>query len=244
MNIEPGLFIGIGVGPGDPDLMTVKAIKAMNGVDVVFAAGHKRSNTSLAATIAIPHLEEGKDIIPLTFPHTFDSVSGRSPHEEAARVIIKELAKGSSVAFLTLGDPMTFSTFTYVLEAVLELAPETKTLIIPGITSFAAAAAATLTPLAEGEESLAILGAAKSTEALAAFVDTADNLVIMKPYKMSEEVCDILESRDLGEKTFFCTECSRPSQKISQGLEKARITGPDHYMSLFIVRKNSRENSK
>jgi precorrin-2/cobalt-factor-2 C20-methyltransferase len=236
-NIKPGTLIGIGVGPGDPDLMTVKAIKAMNAVDVIFAAGHQRSGVSIAAEIARPHLLPGKEVVQLNFPHTFDSVDGREPHREAAGIIAETLKKPASAAFLTLGDPMTFSTFTYVRDAVLELLPSAKIEVVPGITSFAAAAAATGTPLAEGEETLAIMGAARETEGLLEVIDRADNIVIMKPYKMTERVCEILEERGLADSTHFCTECSRPTQKISRGLAGARNAGPEKYMSLFLVRK-------
>jgi len=229
-----GTFYGVGVGPGDPDLLTVKAVKVMAAVDVVFAAGHERSGKSLAAEIVAPHCE--REIVELPFPHTFESVAGQGPHREAAEKIAAVLKEGRSAAFLTLGDPMTFSTFTYVLAAVRELLPDAPVTVVPGVTSFAAAAAATLTPLAEGEESLAVLGAAKGTEALRSLVGLADNLVIMKPYRKSGEVSDILDAEGLADHTWFCTECSRPTERVARGTAPARAaTG--RYMSLFLVRK-------
>ncbi|PLX40419.1 MAG: precorrin-2 C(20)-methyltransferase [Deltaproteobacteria bacterium] len=236
MRIKAGTFYGIGVGPGDPELLTVKAVNAIRDVDVVFTAGHQRSGVSMAGKIAYEYLKD-KEVVALPFPHTFDSVSGRSPHREAAEKIVEALKRPASVAFLTIGDPMTFSTFTYVLEAVRELDPTVPVKVIPGITSFAAAAAATITPLAEGEESFAVVGAAKTTEKLSKAIDAVDNLVIMKPYRHSEEVCDILDERGLGMHTWFCVECSRPHERCYLGLDAAREEGADKYMSLFIVRK-------
>jgi precorrin-2/cobalt-factor-2 C20-methyltransferase len=231
-----GTFYGVGVGPGDPELLTLKAVRVLREVDVIFAAGHERNGKSLALDIVTPHLPPGARVESLNFPHTFDSVDGRSSHFEAAGRILDTLRRPMSAAFLTLGDPMTFSTFTYVLDALSELEPAVPVRVVPGVTSFAAAAAATLTPLAEGDETLTILGASRNTEALEAALKTADNLVIMKPYRQTERVCDLLQHAGLADRTMFCTECSRPTEKVSRGLEEAR-TGKGLYMSLFLVRK-------
>lgn len=231
-----GTFYGVGVGPGDPELLTLKAVRVLSEADAVFAAGHERSGGSLARDIASPHLPEGREIVALPFPHTFDSVAGHGPHREAALRIAAVLEAGRSAAFLTLGDPMTFSTFTYVLAAVLDLLPDVPVRVIPGVTSFAAAAAATLTPLAEGEETLVVLGAAKDTDALADALKSSDNLVVMKPYRNTDAVCDLLDAEGLAAKTWFCTECSRPTEKVSRGTAEAR-SDSSRYMSLFLVRK-------
>ncbi len=233
----PTLY-GIGVGPGDPDLLTVKAVKTLAEVDVIFAAGNERNVSSLALEIAGPHLPDAAKTVALHFPHTFDSVDGRSPHREAAQTILTVLKEGKSAAFLTLGDPMTFSTFTYVLEAVRELEPTVAVKVVPGITSFAAAAAATVTPLTEGEETLTVIGAARGgVGAIEEALERSDSVVIMKPFRQTAEVCDLLEAKGLSESTWYCTECSRPTEKLSRGTEVAR-TGEGRYMSLFLVRSN------
>ena len=89
----PTLY-GIGVGPGDPDLLTVKAVKTIAAVDVIFAAGNERNEKSLALEIAGPHLPEGAVTEALHFPHTFDSVDGRSPHREAAENAVDDELAG------------------------------------------------------------------------------------------------------------------------------------------------------
>ncbi len=232
-------FYGIGVGPGDPELLTVKAARLIKEVDVIFAAGHERSGKSLALEIAGPHLPEDGEIVALPFPHTFDSVDGRDPHREVAQKIVETLKRPATAAFLTLGDPMTFSTFTYVLEELKKLAPEVEVEVVPGITSFAAAAAATQVPLAEGEESFTVLGAARGGMAkLKNILPLTDNLVIMKPYRQTVEVCDLLEEHGLGDSTWFCTECSRETELITRGLTDAR-ENKGRYMSLFLVRKGA-----
>lgn len=235
MNEPMGTFYGIGVGPGDPDLMTVKAVKTMNSADVVIAASNERNEGSLALSIARPHLKPGAEVVELAFPHTFKSVDGRSPHAAAAKEIALILKSGRSAAFLTLGDPMTYSTFSYVLKELKALLNEVETVVVPGVTSFAAAAAATLTPLAEGDETLTIVGASRTTEGLSQALTHSDNLVIMKPYRNAEAVLDLLDEKGLGEETWFCAEVSRPTALTVKTTAKARAN-LGRYMSLLLVR--------
>lgn len=237
-----GTLWGIGVGPGDPDLMTVKAVKAMNAADVVYAAGNERNAGSLALDIAKPHLSPSVKVVLLPTPHTFDSVDGREAHREAAKVLLPELQKGLTVAFLTIGDPMTYSTFTYLMKELLELKPELNVKVVPGITSYSAAAAEALTPLAEGDETLTIVGASRTLEPLAAALETADNLVIMKPYRNAAKVCDMLEENNLGDSAVFCAEVSRPTQLLARTTRKAR-EALGRYMSLFLVRRKGGSRS-
>lgn len=235
MNKPLGTFYGIGVGPGDPDLMTVKAVKTMNAADVVIAASNERNEGSLSLSIARPHLKPGAEVVELAFPHTFKSVDGRSPHVLAAREIAAILKTGRSAAFLTLGDPMTYSTFTYVLKELKTIEPSVEVEVVPGVTSFAAAAAATLTPLAEGDETLTVVGASRTTKGLAGALAHSDNLVIMKPYRNAETVLDLLEEKGLGEETWFCAEVSRPTALTVKTTARAR-ENLGRYMSLLLVR--------
>lgn len=233
---EYGILYGIGVGPGDSELMTLKAVKIMNSVDTVFTAANERNPGSLALDIAKPNLKPGAAVVNLPFPHTFGSVDGRAPHREAARAVVDALAEGKSAAFLTLGDPMTYSTFSYVMQAVREIAPEVEIRVVPGVTSFAAAAAATLQPLAEGDETLAVVGASRKTEGLVSALRANDNVVIMKPYRNAERVCDLLDAEGRGETSWFCAECSRDTELVAEGTKAAR---PElgRYMSLFIAKR-------
>lgn len=230
-----GILYGVGVGPGDPDLMTVKAIRVMNGADVVIATGNERMAGSQALEIARPHLKADASVVVLTFPHTFESIDERAPHRDAAARVLKELEGGRSAAFLTLGDPMTYSTFSYVMEAALELDPTLKVEVIPGVTSFAAAAAASLTPLAEGDETLSIVGASRTPASLLAALDHSHRLVVMKPYRNAAKVIDIAEERGLCDGLVYCTEVSRPGQTISRGAGPARAA-LGRYMSLFLLK--------
>ncbi len=231
-----GKFYGIGVGPGDPDLMTVKAVKLMNGADVVYAAANERNEGSLALSIARPHLRADARAEEINTPHTFESVDGRSPHALAAARVAETLKAGLSAAFLTLGDPMTYSTFTYVLAELRKLLPEVVVEVVPGVTSFAAAAASALTPLAEGDETLTVVGASRRADGVERALEYSDNVVIMKPYRRAEEVCDAIDRAGLSENAWFCAECSRPTELVVRTTARAR-ENLGRYMSLFLVRK-------
>ncbi len=231
-----GTFYGVGVGPGDPELLTLKAVRVLREVDVVFAAGHERSGRSHALEIARAHIPPEAAVRVLPFRHTFEDVESREAHRAHARAVAEVLRGGRSAAFLTLGDPLTYSTFTYLLEALRELEPGVPVEVIPGITSFAAAAAEACIPLVEGDESLAVVSAARGTGALERGLEAAENVVVMKPYRNAGAVCEVLEARGLGPGTWFASRCSRPGSRVDRGLDAAR--SPDNgYLSLFLVKR-------
>jgi precorrin-2/cobalt-factor-2 C20-methyltransferase len=118
-----GTLYGIGVGPGDPDLIPVKAVKALGGVDIIFAAASTKNPHSQAVEIARPHLPVDVELRLLGFPMTKDAAKKTAAWRAHAETILAELAKGRSAAFLTLGDPLTYATYGYVLTQILLLMP-------------------------------------------------------------------------------------------------------------------------
>ncbi|MBE0618516.1 MAG: precorrin-2 C(20)-methyltransferase [Proteobacteria bacterium] len=229
-----GTLYGVGVGPGDPELLTLKAARVLGEVDVVFTSSQVRSGRSLALEIAEPHLTPGKEVVALPFEHTFEGVASGAAHRANAERVLEVLRRPASAAFLTLGDPMTYSTFTYLLRALRDLEPRVPVAVVPGITSFAAAAAAAVEPLAEGEESLTVVSAARGPGRLAQALDLAENVVVMKPYRRLAEVCDLLDARGRGEQALYALRCTRPGERLLRGTDAARESGTE-YMSLFLV---------
>ena len=117
MEKRTGTLYGIGVGPGEPDLITLKAAKILNQVDIVFAASSTKNTHSLAVNIAGPHIPENAEVKMLRFPMTRDKHETREAWQAHSQTIIAELEKGKNAAFLTLGDSLTYSTYGYVLKA-------------------------------------------------------------------------------------------------------------------------------
>jgi len=150
-----GKLFGIGVGPGDPELLTVRAIRAMKECGVI-AMPDSGDEKRTAFDIAREHLAE-KSILPLALPMTRDPEELRKKREQAADLICEKLAEGKDVGFLTLGDPTVYSTYSYLHKLVVGRGYTAS--IIPGVTSFCAAAAALGQPLCEGGEPLHIIPA-------------------------------------------------------------------------------------
>ncbi|MEK7391554.1 MAG: precorrin-2 C(20)-methyltransferase [Fibrobacterota bacterium] len=177
---------GLGVGPGAPDLLTLRAVDILRRVPVVVGPRPRLGDDSLAARIAKPHLSSTSRLEELVFPMVRDPAALRTAWADAARQILTWLRSGD-VAFLTLGDASLYSTWTYLRAAILKLDPGQKVETVPGITSFAACAARTERALAEGDQPLIVvpwagdaqhpwLEAALQDGASAAFLKVADRL--------------------------------------------------------------------
>lgn len=177
---------GLGVGPGAPDLLTLRAADILRRVPVVVGPCPRNGEDSLAARIAKPHLAAHSRLEELTFPMVRDPVALRLAWTDAARRILTWLESGD-VAFLTLGDASLYSTWTYLRAAILDLDPGQKVETVPGITSFAACAARTERALAEGDQALIVVPWAADADlpwledalrdgASAAFLKIADRL--------------------------------------------------------------------
>lgn len=180
------ILYGLGVGPGAPDLLTLRAADILRRVPVVVGPRPRNGEDSLAARIAKPHLAARSRLEELTFPMVRDPAALRSAWTDAARRILTWLESGD-VAFLTLGDASLYSTWTYLRAAILELEPRQEVETVPGITSFAACAARTERALAEGDQALVVVPWAADAHrpwledalrdgACAAFLKLADRL--------------------------------------------------------------------
>ena len=143
-----GTFIGIGVGPGDPELITIKAAKALKAADVICVPkshAHKQSMALSMVKQILAEREKPAEILELVFPMTKDELNNRKLWVENAAIVATKAKKGN-VVFITLGDPMLYSTFLYLYECVKETYPEIELEIIPGVTSVTAAAASSKLP--------------------------------------------------------------------------------------------------
>ncbi|QGY40720.1 precorrin-2 C(20)-methyltransferase [Pseudodesulfovibrio cashew] len=234
-----GTLYGIGVGPGDPELLTIKAVRALGEVDVVFAAASTKNDYSTAYAIARPHLKKEVQVIQLGFPMTKDKTELETAWQRNAEIVAEVLDRGENAAFLTLGDPLTYSTYGYLQRTLLRLNPSIRVQAIPGITSFHAAAARIGFVLAESKESLLITSGVTDPDRLEAQLDVADNAVILKAYKNFEEIRATLERLRLDDKTVLVSRLGMDGESILMDIKDAPKT--PHYFSLALVRKNEIE---
>lgn len=167
---------GIGLGPGDPELITLKALRVLSRVPVIAYPAPERGE-SLARRIAAPHLPGGQREIAIRMPLALDRFPAQAVYDQAARDLEAELAAGHDVAVLCLGDPLLYGSFMYLL-ARLDRARQV--VIVPGITSVAAAAARIAMPLAARDDSFAILSAGLDDAALERHLAGVDGAAILK----------------------------------------------------------------
>ena len=172
---------GLGIGPGAPDLLTLRAVSVLGRVPLVVGPRPRQGEESLAMRIARPHLAQGARLEELVFPMVRDPAALVKSWEDAARQILSWLADGD-VAFLTLGDASLYSTWTYLRAAIRRLRPDQRTETVPGITSFAATAARTERPLAEGEDALVVVPWASRREHawLEAALEAGEGMAFLK----------------------------------------------------------------
>ncbi len=233
-----GTLFGIGVGPGDPELIPVKAIRILGEVDRVFTASSTRNNYSLAVDIARPHIPEATPIDTLAFPMSRDLAVKEDAWRQHARRIADELENGRNVAFLTLGDPLTYSTYGYVIRHLQADWPHLTIVTIPGITSYQAAAAATNRPLVEGEESLLVLSGVDGGKWLKKASVSPDNVVFLKAYRNVSGICRSLEAAGMDANSVAVANCSRDEEIVYRDLTLLEQQ-PPNYWTLIIAKQNN-----
>lgn len=230
-----GILYGVGVGPGDPELMTIKAARVLGAADVILAASSTKNDYSTALDIARPHMREGTTILRLGFPMTRDKSILEEAWEENARLTDDVLSQGKNAVFLTLGDPLTYSTFGYLLRTVLDRAPDTRIEVVPGITSYQAAAAKVGAPLCESGENLVVIPGVCSPDELRSSLDAADNAVILKTYRNFDAIRDTLEDLRLAENTVLVSRLGMDDESILMDIKDA--PAKPHYFSLALIKK-------
>jgi len=240
-----GILYGIGVGPGDPDFITLKAVNILSQVDMVFAASSKKNSHSLAADIAKPHLKASVPIQILPFPMTRDKSVMEAAWQDNARTVIKVLEQGQNAAFITLGDCMTYSTYGYVLKQIQKLAPHLEIRSIPGITSYQAAAARINTPLVEGEESMVLVSGVMGGDRFRQISGHADNVVFLKAYKNAADIATALDEAGIADKSVGIVKCGLEGEQIISNVTVFQEKKPD-YWTLIISKKSGHcvENQK
>ena len=231
-----GIFYGIGVGPGDPELLTVKAIKAIENVDVLIAPKTEKKEGSVALTVAKPYLKKDVEIVYQVFPMVKGFAENSTEAWEANKQeILALLQAGKNVAFLTIGDPMFYSTYIYIYRLLEHEDVEIKT--IPGIPAFAAIGSQLGYPIVEGDDVLTVIPATASLEKVEKAMQAADNVVLMKVYKNFEEMADLLAKNDMAEQAVLVSRAGLDDEKIIYNVV-AHKKDKLNYLSTILTRKN------
>lgn len=228
-------FYGIGIGPGDSELVTVKASRILGELDILYTPEAKKGAKSLALEIAGPYLSEELMIKQRHFPMVRDKSHKEGQWLDIAEEIVADVQAGKNVGFITLGDPMVFSTYSYLLD-IIGHRIETKT--IPGITSYNSIAAEVGLPLVMDEESFAVVPATAGVQHLEAVLRTHETVVIMKVANHLAEVLPLLKQFDLLDKTVLVSRSSTDLQEIRHGVADLSPEEKLSYFSTMLVKKH------
>ncbi|HEM5489821.1 TPA: cobalt-factor II C(20)-methyltransferase [Streptococcus suis] len=228
-------FYGIGIGPGDSELVTVKASRILGELDILYTPEAKKGAKSLALEIAGPYLSEELMIKQRHFPMVRDKSHKEGQWLDIAEEIVADVQAGNNVGFITLGDPMVFSTYSYLLD-IIGHRIETKT--IPGITSYNSIAAEVGLPLVMDEESFAVVPATAGVQHLEAVLRTHETVVIMKVANHLAEVLPLLKQFDLLDKTVLVSRSSTDQQEIRYGVADFSPEEKLSYFSTMLVKKH------
>lgn len=229
-----GTLYGVGVGPGDPELLTLKAVAVLNSVGGLFAAGSSQNTHSISWEIASPHIKSDVLMERLPFPMSKGREKRQQAYADGAAKIIEFLATGQDAAFLTLGDPLTYSTFIYLSRAVLADYPKARVEVVPGITSYQVAAANMGWPLVEAEESLMIVSGAKGGERLKVAAGLVENIVIVKAYRHFDKIKETLTELGLVDRAILVSRAGLRDEKFVCNLSEQTEQPP--YLSLILVK--------
>lgn len=227
----------VGVGPGDPELLTRKAERVLRQADVVLAPVSNPGEASVALETVRGFLdEERQEIIIHQFPMTSDRSRLLPAWQEAAALIAGKVLAGRDVAFVTIGDPLLYSTFIYLLRIFRESYPQVAIEIIPGISSINTSAAVACVPLAEADERIAIIPATAGMEKVIAALATYDTVVLLKVKPLFGEILGTLRQMGREGSTLFVERVGSPRQKVLTDFAEIAGHTPD-YLSLMIVRR-------
>lgn len=230
-----GKFSGIGVGPGDPGLLTLRAVELLKTADVVCIPRSSADNESVALKVAAAYIGAA-EIIEVPTPMTRDRALLEAEWRRGAETIAARLAAGRNVAFITIGDAMLFSTYTYLLKHVRAILPGVEVESVPGVTSFAAAAAHLNLALAEGTEKLAVIPAVDDPAALRPLLAAFDSAVLMKVAGKYEEIVAVLADLGLKDKAVYVSKIGYPDEFVTRDLDSL-IGKKRDYLSLILIKK-------
>jgi len=234
-----GTLYGVGLGPGAPDLITMRAIETLKKAEVLALPRSSDYGLSVAWTILKPTLGEipGQERLFLTFPMNKDPERLRPAWDKAFAAIGERLERGLSVAFATEGDPSLYSTFIYLQREAPLRWPSIRVEVVPGVSSIVAVPAVTGIPLADGQERIAILPANYGVDDLAHVLDTFDTVIVMKMGAEIPKVVEALDRQGLLDRAVYVSKATMPEQRIVRDLRSIQAERGDCFAMIVVSRK-------
>jgi len=200
----PGL-IGIGVGPGDPDLLTVKAVKAIHNADIIMCPASKEDRPSIALSVVSSLIDKSKnqEIVKLIFPMTKDKDVLDATWKKNAKIMAEKVLSGKNVVYLTVGDPYLYSTWIYMYKDLKENYPDMEISVIPGIVSIFTFASKVGISIAEGAEKVAIIPSCYDLSSVKEIAKYSETMVFLKDGRYFDQVIDVLKESGFPDDSIF-----------------------------------------
>ncbi|MFQ5940513.1 MAG: precorrin-2 C(20)-methyltransferase [Nitrososphaerales archaeon] len=240
-----GKLFCVGCGPGDPELLTVKAVNIIKSADTIFCPTARTGRESMALSIVKPILRERKEepeIINLIFPMVKDKTTLEKTWKDNTALIAKKCEDKKNVVYLTVGDPSLYSTFTYIHKELREMYPSINVEVVPGIASMFAFASQAKISLAEGEETLAIVPACYDLERIKSTASSCDNLIFLKDGRYFSSVIEMLKQTGFSNDSLIAIAQDVSTEgevvKISK-LKEVKASEPaEKYFSIMVVKRD------
>jgi len=200
----PGL-IGIGVGPGDPDLLTVKAVKAIHNADIIMCPASKEDRPSIALSVVSSLIDKSKnqEIVKLIFPMTKDKDILNATWKKNAKIMAEKVLLGKNVVYLTVGDPYLYSTWIYMYKDLKENYPDMEISVIPGIVSIFTFASKVGISIAEGAEKVAIIPSCYDLSSVKEIAKYSETMVFLKDGRYFDQVIKVLKESGFPDDSIF-----------------------------------------
>ncbi|PZD96140.1 precorrin-2 C(20)-methyltransferase [Paenibacillus sambharensis] len=234
---KPGILYGLGVGPGDPELITVKAFRVMKESAVIAYPKKRSGSKSYALEIVETYINPAeKHMLGLVFPMTKDQETLDRQWSKTVEQVWEQLREGHDVAFVTEGDPMLYSTFIHMMRLMKERHPEVEVRTVPGISSINGAASRLNLPLADGDEQIAIVPATDDAAAMRKALLEHDCVIFLKVSKVLNAMIELLGEMGLKEKAAVLSKVTSGEEMVWTRLDELVDADPG-YLTLMIVRK-------
>jgi len=245
-----GKFIGIGVGPGDPELITIKAAKTLQTADIICIPKANADKPSLAVTMIQQILTERKDkpeMLELIFPMTKDDLSNQELWDKNANIIAQKVNTNKTVAFITLGDPMFYSTFIYLYQSLQNIHPNINLEIIPGVSAFNACATSAKIPLAEKDELITVIPSDLDEKLVEETAKHSENIVFIKCAYRLKDLIPALKRAGFKENSTIALirRCSMPNETVTIGKLSDALNWDinEDYFTIALVKKAPLKNN-
>jgi precorrin-2/cobalt-factor-2 C20-methyltransferase len=229
-------LVGIGLGPGDPELLTLKAVRRLGAIDVAMVAASRKSGRSYALEIAHEHLRQDVEVIKAYFPMTRDSTELEKVYGRYADLVQGMISQGKRVGFLCIGDPLLYSTYGRLLRSLRKRHPEVPVTTLPGVPAFCAAAAAANRVMVLEDEILSIVPV-NSAEKVQRAASGCDSMVLLKIYREKARAVGMLEKAGFVDDLLYIEKAGHPDQYMSEDIETIRTKDGTYLSILFANRR-------